>query len=453
MSLDRLNNLIKDSRKLDLADDKTQSDSCKKLFQYVNSIYSKIMKRGIYQEKIMSRNDCFVKMMHERDAQGCSQCVLPWKGYCKDPMFIKKISYSRAYILKKIIVIGIANILGGKKYQVLDLNLKPIRVLYENQQPQKEAKIKYQLASHSILATQRRRILIKNRSSFNIEASLIIKEIDISANMIWGETVWKCALITLKGFYSGNIMYNGSTMMFKSYVPTNSQEIKCPLQLSRDSCDVLKESIKEDDKCCYRLGPTSFLDKNKVIIWKSKDMKKLILKRYNLLRQAVEIYFRNSNSWLFLFYTQENAMNFMQKIKQSNVKAKVISDPVEYITSKKYVERWNRFEITNFDFLMKLNKYSSRTFEDYNQYPVFPWIQFYNNEALESRNFDFPIAVQSPENRKKAESTLTEVKMPFGNTEYQYQNGKHYLPGLGVLGYLLRLPPFTTEWTVFYNGE
>jgi hypothetical protein len=181
-------------------------------------------------------------------------------------------------------------------------------------------------------------------------------------------------------------------------------------------------------------------------------MKKLILKRYNLLRQAVEIYFRNSNSWLFVFYTQENASNFLNKIKQSTTKSKVISDPAEYIASKKYIERWHRFEISNFDFLMKLNKYSSRTFEDYNQYPVFPWIQFYNNQSIEIRNFEFPIAAQSPENRKKAEITHSEVTIKFGNTVYQYQNGSHYLPGRAVLGYMLRLPPFTTQWIEFDAG-
>jgi hypothetical protein len=39
--------------------------------------------------------------------------------------------------------------------------------------------------------------------------------------------------------------------------------------------------------------------------------------------------------------------------------------------------------MTNFDLLMKLNKYSGRSYNDLAQYPVFPWVlSDYESEVL-----------------------------------------------------------------------
>ena len=45
---------------------------------------------------------------------------------------------------------------------------------------------------------------------------------------------------------------------------------------------------------------------------------------------------------------------------------------------------WNQGEITNFEYLMELNKLAGRTFNDLMQYPVFPFIlSNYNGEELD----------------------------------------------------------------------
>ena len=35
--------------------------------------------------------------------------------------------------------------------------------------------------------------------------------------------------------------------------------------------------------------------------------------------------------------------------------------------------RWARWELSSFDYLMQLNTLAGRTYNDLNQYPVFPW--------------------------------------------------------------------------------
>ncbi len=42
--------------------------------------------------------------------------------------------------------------------------------------------------------------------------------------------------------------------------------------------------------------------------------------------------------------------------------------------SRTVTQRWENGELTNFQYLMSLNTIAGRTYNDLNQYPVFPWI-------------------------------------------------------------------------------
>ena len=49
-----------------------------------------------------------------------------------------------------------------------------------------------------------------------------------------------------------------------------------------------------------------------------------------------------------------------------------------------HTHSWQHGEITNFEYLMELNKLAGRTFNDLMQYPVFPFIlSDYNSEELD----------------------------------------------------------------------
>ena len=39
-----------------------------------------------------------------------------------------------------------------------------------------------------------------------------------------------------------------------------------------------------------------------------------------------------------------------------------------------HTAKWQRREISNFDYLMYLNTIAGRTYNDLNQYPIFPWV-------------------------------------------------------------------------------
>jgi len=58
--------------------------------------------------------------------------------------------------------------------------------------------------------------------------------------------------------------------------------------------------------------------------------------------------------------------------------------PKQLFRSANMTQRWQRREISNFEYLMYLNTISGRTYQDLNQYPIFPWIiADYESEKLD----------------------------------------------------------------------
>ena len=61
-----------------------------------------------------------------------------------------------------------------------------------------------------------------------------------------------------------------------------------------------------------------------------------------------------------------------------------LASPKQLFRSANMTQRWQRREISNFEYLMYLNTISGRTFQDLNQYPIFPWvIADYESEKLD----------------------------------------------------------------------
>ena len=51
-----------------------------------------------------------------------------------------------------------------------------------------------------------------------------------------------------------------------------------------------------------------------------------------------------------------------------------LAPPQQLFRKSPMTTRWQRREISNFDYLMFLNTIAGRTYSDLNQYPVFPWV-------------------------------------------------------------------------------
>ena len=119
-----------------------------------------------------------------------------------------------------------------------------------------------------------------------------------------------------------------------------------------------------------------------------------------------------------------------------------------------FQKQWIEGKLSNFDYLMLLNTYAGRSYNDINQYPVFPWVvQNYSDEninfnttseleqAMIFRRLDKPMGalgeVKSEDAKEKYESWD-----PIDEPKFHY--GSHYSNAGSVINFLIRLEPFTS---------
>ena len=66
-----------------------------------------------------------------------------------------------------------------------------------------------------------------------------------------------------------------------------------------------------------------------------------------------------------------------------------VRTPGDLLKATDYSQKWANHEMSNFEYLMKLNTIAGRSYNDLSQYPVFPWIlKDYTSETLDLNNTD-----------------------------------------------------------------
>ena len=134
------------------------------------------------------------------------------------------------------------------------------------------------------------------------------------------------------------------------------------------------------------------------------------LRRFNLRPSALEFFLLNQTNFLINFDKKLRRQIYqkLMSLKLTGMKS-VFSNlsttisPQDILKESKLTDKWIKREISNFDYLMMLNTIAGRTYNDLNQYPVFPWILTdYTSEVLDIndpkifRDFSRPIGIQNP---------------------------------------------------------
>ena len=132
--------------------------------------------------------------------------------------------------------------------------------------------------------------------------------------------------------------------------------------------------------------------------------------------------------------------------------------PQEILKESKLTEKWVTREISNFDYLMMLNTIAGRTYNDLNQYPIFPWVlKDYSSDILDVNNpeifrdFSKPIGVQNPKHIEDVRLKYESFDDPTGLMK-KFHYGTHYSNAASVMHYLIRLEPFTTLHIQLQSG-
>ena len=234
-----------------------------------------------------------------------------------------------------------------------------------------------------------------------------------------------CELITYKGAVFGNI-----------YIFDN-----CILFISDLENDKRKENDILDYVCCSM--DFDFLDeaKNKIIDF--NETKEVISHKFLYSWISLEIFMKDGKSYLLNFFNEETCNYIIDIFKSNNIF--VVSDIKEYFDKKDYVKKWKDGQKSTYEYLLILNKLSSRTYNDSNQYPVMPWIFLKNNNI---RNFDIPMSVQNETAKNRF------LKIAYDNSSKQNRwHSNHYSTSAYICYYLMRANPFTDSMIKFQSNN
>ena len=168
--------------------------------------------------------------------------------------------------------------------------------------------------------------------------------------------------------------------------------------------------------------------------------------KHYLNQKLEDIYIENNKYY--------NKIGFLNLNSISNNMNKQIYEK-NYMNLKNLYEKWKKWEISNLRLLMYINIYANRSFNDINQYPVFPWIIIdYKSEKFPKLNseklfrpLDTPMGMLtiSDEARERKEDYMNhwEISKDDEDREDEYDRyGSHYSTSLYVSYYLVRIFPF-----------
>ncbi|KAF6160293.1 hypothetical protein GIB67_019062 [Kingdonia uniflora] len=196
--------------------------------------------------------------------------------------------------------------------------------------------------------------------------------------------------------------------------------------------------------------------------WLMTSLHQMFSRRYLLRRSALELFMVDRSNFFFDFGSIDGRKNSYRAIVQArpphlNNIYLATQRPEQLLKRTQLMERWSRWEISNFEYLMQLNTLSGRSYNDITQYPVFPWIvadYSSNNLDLENpssyRDLSKPIGALNADRLMKFQERYNSFDDPI-IPKFHY--GSHYSSAGTVLYYLVRVEPFTTQSIQLQGGK
>lgn len=200
--------------------------------------------------------------------------------------------------------------------------------------------------------------------------------------------------------------------------------------------------------------------------WLFTEVRAIFSRRYLLQNTAVEIFMANRMAFMFNLPDAATVKKVVHSLPRVGVGTNFglpqtrrisLATPKQLFKASNMTQRWQRREISNFEYLIFLNTISGRTFNDLNQYPVFPWvITNYESEELDLtlpsnfRDLSKPIGALNP---KRAAFFSDRHDSWEDDQVPKFHYGTHYSTSGFTLMWLLRIEPFTTFFLNFQGGK
>ncbi|XP_015229134.1 PREDICTED: lipopolysaccharide-responsive and beige-like anchor protein isoform X4 [Cyprinodon variegatus] len=200
--------------------------------------------------------------------------------------------------------------------------------------------------------------------------------------------------------------------------------------------------------------------------WLFTEIRAVFSRRYLLQNTALEVFMANRTAVMFNFPDAATVKKVVHSLPRVGVGTNFglpqtrrisLATPKQLFKTSNMTQRWQRREISNFEYLMFLNTISGRTYNDLNQYPVFPWILTnYESPELDLtlpsnyRDLSKPIGALNP---KRAAFFSDRYESWEDDQVPKFHYGTHYSTSSFTLMWLLRIEPFTTFFLNFQGGK
>uniref|UniRef100_A0A8C1JQA4 Neurobeachin n=1 Tax=Cyprinus carpio TaxID=7962 RepID=A0A8C1JQA4_CYPCA len=194
--------------------------------------------------------------------------------------------------------------------------------------------------------------------------------------------------------------------------------------------------------------------------WQFTEIRAVFSRRYLLQNTALEVFMANRTAVMFNFPDAATVKKVVHCLPRVGVGTNFglpqtrrisLASPKQLYKASNVTQRWQRREISNFEYLILI------TFNDLNQYPVFPWvITNYDCEDLDLtlpsnfRDLSKPIGALNP---KRAAFFSERFESWEDEQVPKFHYGTHYSTSSFTQMWLLRIEPFTTFFLNFQGGK
>ncbi|RCI07112.1 hypothetical protein CU098_000831 [Rhizopus stolonifer] len=212
--------------------------------------------------------------------------------------------------------------------------------------------------------------------------------------------------------------------------------------------------------------------------WAAADLRDVFKRRFLFRDVALEIFFKDGQNALVTVALSERDELYSKLVERVEIHEESgstifrsemenapslsntfrLSSLFGTSTLNDLVQRWERREISNFQYLMYLNAIAGRSYNDITQYPVFPWILAdYTSEELDLtnpktfRDLTKPMGGQTEERRREFEDRYRQWG-ETGDPTPAFHYGTHYSSAMIVCSFLIRLEPFTQHYLKLQGG-
>ena len=270
--------------------------------------------------------------------------------------------------------------------------------------------------------------------------------------------------------WGGALESGVDTTASEEEVPVPSARTRKEYKVKKRGYRQLVKKLKKGERDVFSAGTRrTNVDPNSLIVDLVIPLSKLHVvrpRRYLLMESAFEVFSNDRGSYFFTVPCKERV--FVQRffegfrIRGAERPWPMTGSICAYSTLLSselslVQRRWMRGLVSNFEYIMVLNTYSGRTYNDLTQYPVFPWILCdFSSSSLDLSDW------RKYRDLSRPVGALTPARLDFFASRFdafehdeipKFHYGCHYSSSAAVLFYLMRVEPYTSLHVKLQSGH